>query len=233
MNNGIRHRVPFFSQVRLLSGMVALFFLGACLDIPNTPEPKNSISHVKVLAIQKDKSDSSSLKINPESSATLKADVVPKGLESELDFGWYRDSLLGKGATFAIPANTTEDSVPNKLVVKDKEGNATSVDFKLIINSPPFFTKDFSPVQGDTLYGTTRTSFSFKWNAEDAEDNVLNYILELDTTVYHVGALESVRQSGFHPGTHLFRVIVKDSEGDSDTLPLIKFYVVDTLEAVQ
>ena len=55
--------------------------------------------------------------------------------------------------------------------------------------------------------------------------------MELDTTCYHVGALEKVQQSGLHPGTHLYRVIVKDSEGDTDTLPLIKFYVIDTLEA--
>ena len=78
---------------------------------------------------------------------------------------------------------------------------------------------------------TTRTSFTFSWKAYDNEDASLDYILELDTTHYYVGALEKIQQSGLQSGTHLFLVIVKDSEGDTDTLPPVKFYVVDTLEA--
>ena len=203
----------------------------ACLDIPDTPEPKNTASYVAVYTVQEGVADSTILKIHPESSATLKAEVHPKDLEPELDFAWYKDSLLGTGPSFKIPAYAENDIIPNKLVIKDSEGNATSVDFEVTINSPPTFTEDFSPVQGDTLYGTTRTSFTFSWKAFDSEDVSLDYTLELDTTCYHVGALEKVQQSGLHPGTHLYRVIVKDSEGDTDTLPLIKFYVIDTLEA--
>jgi hypothetical protein len=231
MDFSMWHRFPVFSQVRLLSVIGVAFLLGACLDIPDTPEPKNTASHVTVYAIQKGSSDSTSLKIHPESPATLKAEIHPKGLESDLDFGWYRDSLLGKGATFKIAAYEEEDLIPNRLVVTDDEGNTADLDFKIIVNSPPTFTEDFSPTQGDTLYGTSRTSFTFFWNATDSEDAILDYVLELDTTLYHVGALERIQQSGLLPGTHLFRVIVSDSEGDTDTLPLIKFYVVDTLEA--
>ena len=230
MDFDIRHRLPVFTLVRLLLAVATAFLLCACLDIPGSPEPKNTASYLTVYAIQDGMSDSSSLKIHPESPATLIAEIQPKGLESELEFAWYRDSLLGSGATFNIPAYAEEDSIPNRLVVKDGEGNTADLNFEITVNSPPFFTEDFSPAQGDTLYGTTRTSFAFSWKAFDSEDISLEYILELDTAHYYVGALEKVQQSGLHPGTHLFRVIVKDSEGDTDTLPLVKFYVIDTLE---
>ena len=231
MDFSIQHRIPLFKMVRLHLAMAAAFLFCACLDIPDSPEPKNTASYVTVYAIQKDKADSASLKIHPESPATLKAEVYPKELESELDFAWYRDSLLDSGDTFKIPSYAEKESIPNRLVVKDSEGNKADLSFEITVNSPPTFTEDFSPAQGDTLYGTTRTSFAFSWKAEDSEDAALDYILELDTDRYYVGALENIQQSGLTPGTHLFRVIVKDSEGDTDTLPLVKFYVVDTLEA--
>lgn len=224
------HRHPVLARVRLLP-VAAAFLLAACLDIPNTPEPKNTASYVTVYAVQKDNADSTSLKIHPEDPATLKAVVHPRGLESELNFSWYRDSLLGSGVTFKIPAYPEEDEIPNRLVVKDDEGNSVSSDFEITVNSPPAFTEDFFPAQGDTLYGTVRTSFTFSWKAHDNEDASLDYILELDTTHYYVGALEKIQQSGLRAGIHLFQVIVKDSEGDTDTLPLVKFYVVDTLES--
>lgn len=224
------HWHPVFSQVRLLP-VAAAFLLAACLDIPDTPEPQNTASHVAVYAVQKGNADSTSLKIHPEDPATLKAVVHPRGLESELDFSWYRDSLLGSGATFKISAYPEEDEIPNRLVVKDSEGNSVSSDFEITVNSPPTFTEDFFPAQGDTLYGTARTSFTFSWKAYDNEDTSLDYILELDTTHYYVGALEKIQQSGLQSGTHLFLVIVRDSEGNTDTLPPVKFYVVDTLEA--
>ena len=231
MDFGRRHRIPYFLKARLLPLVTVSFLVGGCLDIPDTPEPKNTASSVTVYAVQTGSQDSTNLRIHPESPATLKAVVDPKDLESELDFAWYNNILLEKGATFKIPAYAEEDSIPNRLVIKDSEGNTASIDFKITVNSPPTFTEDISPAQGDTLYGTTRTSFAFSWKAEDREDNSLDYILELDTAHYYVGALEKIQQSGLHPGTHLFRVIVKDSEGDSDTLPIVKFYVVDTLEA--
>lgn len=224
------HRHPVLARVRLLP-VAAAFLLAACLDIPDTPEPQNTASYVTVYAVQKGNADSTSLKIHPEDPATLKAEVHPKGLESELNFSWYRDSLLGSGATFNIPAYPEEDEIPNRLVVKDGEGNSVSSDFEITVNSPPTFTEDFFPAQGDTLYGTARTSFTFSWKAYDNEDASLDYILELDTTHYYVGALEKIQQSGLQSGTHLFLVIVRDSEGDTDTLPPVKFYVVDTLEA--
>lgn len=225
------HRHPVFTRSRLLSVAVTAFLLVACLDIPDTPEPKNTASHVTVYSVQKGNSDSTSLKIHPENPATLKAEVRPKDLESELRFSWYRDTLLGEGASFKIPAYPEEDEIPNRLVVKDSEGNSVSSDFEITVNSPPTFTEDFFPAQGDTLYGTTHTPFTFSWKAYDNEDASLDYILELDTTHYYVGALEKIQQSGLQSGTHLFLVIVKDSEGDTDTLPPVKFYVVDTLEA--
>lgn len=224
------HRHPVFARGRFLP-VAAAFLLAACLDIPDTPEPQNTASHVTVYAVQKDNTDSTSLKIHPEDPATLKAVVHPRGLESELNFSWYRDSLLGSGVTFKIPAYPEEDEIPNRLVVKDDEGNSVSSDFEITVNSPPAFTEDFFPAQGDTLYGTVRTSFTFSWKAHDNEDASLDYILELDTTHYYVGALEKIQQSGLRAGIHLFQVIVKDSEGDTDTLPLVKFYVVDTLES--
>lgn len=218
------------TRVRLLPVMTT-FLLVACLDIPDTPEPQNTASHVTVYAVQKGSADSTSLKIHPENPATLKAVVHPKGLESELHFNWYRDSLLGSGSTFKIPAYPEKDEIPNRLVVKDGEGNSVASNFEITVNSPPTFTEDFFPAQGDTLYGTARTSFTFSWKAYDNEDASLDYILELDTTHYYVGALEKIQQSGLQSGTHLFLVIVRDSEGDTDTLPPVKFYVVDTLEA--
>ena len=231
MDLSIRHRVPVLKQVRLLSAVAAALLLCACLDIPDSPEPKNAASYVTVYAVQEGKTDSADLKIHPEDPASLKAEVSPEELESKLEFAWYRDSLLGSGATFKIPAYADEESIPNRLVVKDLEGNTASLDFEITVNSPPTFTEDFSPAQGDTLYGTTRTSFAFSWKAEDSEDAALDYILELDTDRYYVGTLENIQQSCLSPGTHLFRVIVKDSEGDTATLPLVKFCVVDTLEA--
>ena len=116
-------------------------------------------------------------------------------------------------------------------MVKDGEGNSGASNFEITVNSPPTFTEDFFPAQGDTLYGNARTSFTFSWKAYDNEDASLDYILELDTTHYYVGALEKIQQSGLLSGTHLFLVIVRDSEGDTDTLSPVKFYVVDTLEA--
>ncbi len=230
MDFNIWHRHPVLTRVRLLPVMTT-FLLVACLDIPDTPEPQNTASHVTVYAVQKGSADSTSLKIHPEDPTTLKAEVHPKGLESELNFSWYRDSLLGSGSTFKIPAYPEEDEIPNRLVVKDGEGNSVASNFEITVNSPPTFTEDFFPAQGDTLYGNARTSFTFSWKAYDNEDASLDYILELDTTHYYVGALEKIQQSGLQSGTHLFLVIVKDSEGDTDTLPPVKFYVVDTLEA--
>ena len=169
MDFNIWHRHPVLTRVRLLPVMTT-FLLVACLDIPDTPEPQNTASHVTVYAVQKGNADSTSLKIRPEKTATLKAVVHPKGLESELHFNWYRDSLLGSGETFKIPAYPEEDEIPNRLVVKDDEGNSVSSDFEITVNSPPAFTEDFFPAQGDTLYGTVRTSFTFSWKAHDNED---------------------------------------------------------------
>jgi len=52
------------------------FLLVACLDIPDTPEPQNTASHVTVYTVQKDNADSTSLKIHPEDPATLKAVIT-------------------------------------------------------------------------------------------------------------------------------------------------------------
>ena len=227
------HRIPIFSQVRHISGIALLFLLEGCLDIPDTPEPKAVASSVAIYAVQEGQADSAILKIRPESKATLKAAVFPKELVSELDFSWYRDSLLGTGPIFDVPAYSANDSIPDKLIVKDSEGNTISLDFKVTVNSPPIFSDSFYPAQGDTLFGSSRTAFTFSWKAEDNEDESLDYIVELDTTSYLVGTLEKIQQSGFYPGLHLFRVIAMDSEGDSDTLPLVKFYVVDTLETAK
>ena len=214
-------------------GLTALVLLAACLDIPDSPNPEIADFRISVYITQKDKSDSTLLKIHPENPATLKAEVFPKSLESELKFSWYRSSLLGEKSSYRIPSDPEDSEIPNKLVVKDREGNSVSVEFKITVNSAPGFYPDFSPAQGDTLYGTKNTPFTFSWNAVDIEDDVLNYTLEIDTTVYPVGSLEKIQQSGLAPGIHLFRVIVVDSEGDMDSLPFVKFYVVDTLEAAK
>ena len=230
---GLWHRVPIFSQVRLLAGLAVLALLAGCLDIPSTPKPESTVSRISVYVLQEGKADSSFLKIPPGTIATLKAEIVPKDLEPELQFSWYRDTLMGEGISYTIPLHTSSHSIPNKLVVTDREGNSASVNFSVTVNSAPKFNQDFFPAQGDTLFGTKFTAFTFSWKAEDNEDAVLNYILELDTTSYPVGGLERIQQSGLEPGTHLFRVMVRDSEGDLDSLPFIKFYVVDTLEATK
>ena len=214
-------------------GLAVLALFAGCLDIPSTPKPESTVSHIAVYAVQEGKADSAFLKIHPGTPATLKAEIVPKELESELQFGWYRDTLMGEGVSYAIPSRTSSRSIPNKLVVTDREGNSASVHFSVTVNSAPKFSQDFYPAQGDTLFGTKLTAFTFSWKAEDSEDAVLNYTLELDTTSYPVGALEKIQQSGLEPGTHLFRVMVRDSEGDLDSLPFIKFYVVDTLEVTK
>lgn len=214
-------------------GLAALALLAGCLDIPDSPDPPNTDFHISVYVTQKGQNDSTLLKIHPEKPATLIAQIHPKELEPELKFCWYRDSLLGETSSYRISPDPEDSSIPNKLVVKDREGNSVSVKFKITVNSVPEFYPDFSPAQGDTLYGTRSTPFTFSWNAEDREDVNLSYTLELDTTAYPVGSLKKIQQSGLEPGIHIFRVIAKDSEGDMDSLPFVKFYVVDTLEAIK
>ena len=223
----------FLSLTRLLAGLVLPAFFAACLDIPDSPEPENTVSSISVYVVQEGKTDSSLLKIHPGNPATLKAEVLPQNLESKLHFSWYRDTLIGEGSSYRISSYAPEHSIPNRLMVTDSEGNSANLTFKVTVNSAPEFTPDFSPAQGDTLLGTSRTALTFSWKALDEEDAVLDYIMELDSTVYYVGALEKIQQSGLTPGAHRFRVIVRDSQGDADTLPLIQFYVVDSLEAAK
>jgi uncharacterized alpha/beta hydrolase family protein len=87
------------------------------------------------------------------------------------------------------------------------------------------------PADGDTLFGNSQTPFTFSWRSIDNdEDEQLQNVLEIDGTRYQVGELNQVLQSGFSEGAHSFRILVEDSLGDKDSLPVREFFVIDTLE---
>lgn len=231
--------------------MVATFFdlfLVGCLDAPSNPDALKPVESINVLIKQKGSSYSTQLKVHPSDSATIRAEVIPDNYQDDLSFEWFysngkKDSLLRRGATYTFyptkgatkdEKNKGESVIPNKLIATDNEGNSLSKEFSVIINSLPVLADSTVPADGDTLYGSKTSAFLFDWYSYDMDLNngdTLFHTLDIDGVKYEVGTLMQVKQSGFEPGKHKFRIIVRDLYGDADTLPYKKFYVIDTLEA--
>lgn len=218
-----------FCIVGLLS-----FILFGCLDIPTKPNTSAKIERINVYVEQVNSKDSTLLKINPNDSAKLHVDVYPRQYKNDLSFEWYIDeNVLGKESSYKIKKNIKNDSIPNKVSVTDSEGNRREISFSIIQNTPPSIDSDAIPASGDTLYGNSKTAFLFQWNTNDEDyqkGDRISHTLIIDDKAYSVGALESIRQSGFTEGKHHFKVIATDSYGDSDTLKTHTFYVLTDTE---
>lgn len=211
----------------------------ACLDIPETPGDNQNITSVEVFAKQFDKTIEVPIKLNSDDSAELIAEVTPNTHKKNIKYYWYNEEeLLDSGSTYVISTTYMASTVfskvfiPNRLVIKDNEGNTLETTFTIIVNNPPQVSSQTIPANGDTLYGNSHTPFLFSWQSIDRneEESLLN-ILEIDGIRYNVGELHQVMQSGLTEGKHTFRIIVEDSMGDRDSTILQEFLVIDTLEA--
>ena len=233
MNLFNRSILPF-----LMAATFFGMFLVGCLDAPDYPHALQPVESVTVKIKQNGSSFSTQLKVHPSDSATIKAEALPKAYQKDLTFEWFhtndeKDSLLSRGESYTFYPNVTNGSIPNKLKAIDKEGNQQIQEFSIVINSIPVLSDSTIPANGDTLYGSPHSAFLFAWYSIDIDlvnGDSLFHILEIDDKNYDVGTLLEVKQSGFKPGKHKFRIIVHDLYGDADTLPYKKFYVVDTLE---
>lgn len=234
MNLFNRSILPF-----LTAAMFFGLFLVGCLDAPDYPEAFTPINSISILVKQKGDSFSTQLKVHPSDSAIIKAKVIPEKYQNDLTFKWFyssdrKDSLLGHNAEYSFYAAKTGTTIPNKLIISDKEGNKDSLEFNVIINSPPVLSDSTIPTNGDTLYGSQNSAFLFAWYSIDMDlynGDTLFHILEIDGKPFDVGTLLQVKQSGLNAGEHKFRIIVQDLYGDTDTLAYKSFYVMDTLEA--
>jgi hypothetical protein len=234
MNLFYRSILPLF-VVFIFFGL----FLAGCLDAPSDPQEPQTVEYISIMVQQKNKDFSTVLKVNPSDSANIKAKVYPEKFSDELSFAWIysndnRDSLLAIGRTYSFYPNRSGTSLPNKLIVSDKEGNQKFYDFTIVINTPPVLSDSTIPFNGEKLYGSPESAFLFEWYSIDMDlsnGDTLFHILEIDSIQYDVGTLLQVKQSGFKAGEHTFRIIVRDLYGDADTLALKKFYVIDTLGA--
>ena len=234
MNLFNRSILPF-----LMTAAFFGIFLVGCLDAPDYPHALQPVESISVKVKQGGSSYSTLLKIHPSDSATIKAEAVPKNYQNDLSFEWFysndkKDSLLARGDHYSFHPNASDESIPNKLTVTDKEGNSQTQEFSIAINSIPVISDSTIPSNGDTLYGSKESAFFFAWYSFDmdmADGDTLFHTLDIDGTEYDVGTLLEVKQSGLKEGKHKFRIIVRDIYGDADTLPYKKFYVVDTLEA--
>lgn len=219
---------------RLLSAialLLACILFSACFDIPSEPSTKNAIDRVSIQIEQNGKTDSTLLKIHPQDSAVVSAMVHPDKFKKNLSFAWYHTTnnkdqvLIGEAPSITIPSKSSENHIPDYLVVTDKEGNSTTVKFEIIVNTPPEFNGETTPANGDTLYGNTTTSFQFKWHSLDKDNERLTHAIIIDSSRYEVGDLTSIYQSGFTEGKHTFQIVVFDAYGDSDSTSIISFYV--------
>ena len=213
-------------------------FLSACLDIPEAVDDSSKITQVEVLIKQFGQTSSEPLRVNANTKAELIAEVYPDKEKKKVKYYWYIDEdILDSGSTYKISTTFmsstffSENFIPNRLVVKDREGSILEKEFHVSVNTPPELSKETIPADGDTLYGNSSTPFTFAWLSKEKDQNDrLENILEIDGERYHVGELNQVIQSGFKEGTHTFRIIVEDLQGDKDSLPIQEFFVVDTLE---
>ena len=231
----------FYRSIFPLFVVFAIFgaFLAGCLDAPNDPEEPQTVDSISIMVKQRDNSFSTVLKVNPSDSASIKAEVIPEKFNNDLSFEWFhsyenKDSLLKNGRIYSFYPNRSGNSLPNKLIVSDQEGNNKTYEFTVVINTPPVLSDSTIPSNGAKLYGSPESAFLFEWYSIDMDlsnGDTLFHILEIDGKQYDVGTLLQVKQSGFKAGEHEFRIIVRDLYGDADTLAPKKFYVVDTLEA--
>ncbi|MCF0215496.1 MAG: hypothetical protein HUK21_03370 [Fibrobacteraceae bacterium] len=209
--------------------------LSSCLEIPSDPNTSKKVKSIQLYIIQDEKKDSTTLKINPNAQAELSVQVKPSKYEGNLKYTWYHNEIeLESNQSYTLKAHCKSDSIPNRLVVKDKENNQDTLDFNIIVNSKPYFYQPAKPASGDTLYGNVSTTFTFAWYTSDddiADQETLTHIIKIDDTQYNVSSLTTIAQSGFNPGEHSFTVYVKDSFNEWDSLPSQHFFVVDTLEA--
>lgn len=226
---------------RLLNASLALVagaVFAACMDIPDAPDDSKKVKSVEISISQFGESHTAPLKVNSNEDAQLVATVLPKQSSKELTYYWYNgEDIMDSGATYDISALLmqsdfiSENFIPNRVTITDSEGNSLEKTFEVIINAPPVLDTETIPADGDTLYGTSNTPILFQWNFYDLNDSV-EIVLEIDDIPYSVGELNSLLQSGFYPGRHSFKITVTDSYGDSDSIPLQDFYVIDTLGGV-
>lgn len=222
----------FYLSVALLG--CTLF--SACLDIPNEPETQNIIQSVSIYVNQYGSKDSVLLKINSNDSSALSADVHPNVYKNDVNYYWINgEDILDSGRVYPISTDISKAGaladlfIPNKLIVKDHQGNLIEKIFKVTVNAPPTLTSKTIPAQGDTLFGNIHTSFHFQWESYDPDTKQkLTHILEIDDKQIPVGDLTDVMQSGFKEGRHHFRVIVSDPLGDKDSISTRDFFVIDT-----
>jgi hypothetical protein len=218
----------------ILSSLAALFAglaLSACFDIPSTPDESQKVQNVSIYVKQEGEIDSTLLKIHPQNSAKIYAVVHPDQYSENLSFKWYRESeedgdiLLGSKTKYLVNKKPAQESIPNKLIVTDTEGNSLVTNFEIIINTPPQIDSIVSPQPSDTLYGNSNTSFLFEWVSHDNDNEYYTHTVLIDGTSYVVGEFSSIRQSGFDKGEHTFQVVVTDNYGDNDSSAVITFYV--------
>ena len=233
MNLFNRTILPFLLAITFFG-----LFLAGCLDAPNDPEDLQPVDAVSIMIKQHDSDYSSTLKVNPSDSATIRVSVVPKKFENDLTYEWYYENegkkkKLKRGKQYSFHPQSN-DLIPNKLIITDNDNNKNSFDFTVIVNTPPVLSDSTIPADGDTLYGSKKSAFLFEWFSNDMDlsnGDSLFHILEIDGIRYDVGTLLQVKQSGFKAGKHKFRIVVQDLYGDTDSLAYRHFYVVDTLEA--
>lgn len=222
-----RNQKEKFSLVAFV--LFAIFLLSGCLELPESPDVSKELKSLTVFAFQDGVADSSLLKIHPGKPSTLQAEVYPHQLKKELEFEWWRDSVvLGRGERFKIDSVELEERIPNVLKVRDALGGEMEIQFHLVVNTPPKMESATKPHEGDTLVGYAHTSFLFSWASSDKDASFgdrLLHTLVLDGLSIEVGELTRLYQSGFEPGEHSFSVIVTDSFGDSDTLSPVTFFV--------
>ena len=242
--------IVIFNKVSLLSknnqcllaislALAAGALFSACLDVPHAPNDTQKISEVSVFARQFDEAIEEPIKINSNEQAELIAEVTPGKYKNRIKYYWYNgDEILDSGATYTISTTYMASSflsrnfIPDRLLIKDDEGNTLETTFSVNVNNPPQILAETIPANGDTLYGNSHTPFLFSWQSFDRDGSKgLENVLEIDGVQYKVGELQQVMQSGFSEGRHTFRILVTDSLGDKDSTDKQEFFVFGTPEA--
>lgn len=224
-----KNYITNFSVIMTFVMIMASILLIGCLDVPSDPKFSPQIERISVYTENQNNIDSTTLKIHPDDTTEITVNVYPRQYKDELTYEWYNQSkYLGKGKSYSIPPQSDPDSIPNVLYATDNQGNKFHVQFTLVVNTPPSINKKTIPANGDTLYGDANTAFLFKWQVQhksSSNDDIVTNTLVIDTTIYDLGTLTSIYQSGFEEGMHSFFVVAKDTYGDVDTLNGRIFYV--------